>query len=87
MADVKPRVEQVPPPANILGTINSQIESALNAMPEGAFANAVLKVETTAGINLAMVAKIDETWTVMAWAGKRWGAPVEGGVAVQAAWK
>jgi hypothetical protein len=41
---------------------------------------ALLSVTSTDGINLVLATKLNNRWFVEAYIGKKWGAPVEGGI-------
>lgn len=41
---------------------------------------ALLTVATTEGVNVIAVTRIKEKFEVSAWIGKKWGAPLDGGV-------
>jgi hypothetical protein len=84
----KPGATLSVPPAAILTTINKQIDSVLDAMPKDKKGNLVMSVETKSGVNLALVQKLDKDgdWTVTAYIGKKWDAPLEGGVYVSGKW-
>lgn len=73
------------PPAVLLDAITKQVRDAVATLPEGS-RGALVGVATTKGINLAVVSKVNQHVDVTAWVGRSWGAPIDGGAAVQVHW-
>lgn len=82
----KPGAATVAPPLSLLPVLNKQIDEAINSLPADSAGNLLINVETTRGINIAYVQKLNDVWTVTAWFGKSWGGPVHAGATVRAAW-
>jgi hypothetical protein len=73
------------PPAQLIPDISASIAKAVAALPQGK-SGALVGVATTSGVNAAVVAKINDTWTVQAYVGKTWSGPVTGGAQILATW-
>jgi len=73
------------PPDHLIPDISASIQRAVAALPQGK-SGAIVGVATDAGVNAAVVAKLNETWTVQAWVGKTWGGSVTGGAQILATW-
>lgn len=73
------------PPATLLESISKQVKEAVDTLPPGSN-GAIVGVATTTGINLAVVSKLGEHVTIVGWAGRSWGQPMDKGAAVQVYW-
>ena len=73
------------PPDHLIPDISASIQRALATLPQGK-SGALVGVATTSGVNAAVVARINDTWTVQAWIGKTWTGPVTGGAQILATW-
>ena len=80
-----PGVAMNPPPLEHLPSITAAIEQATATLAPGA-RGGLVAIATTAGVNLAVVQKIGDRGSVVAWVGKSWGAPLAGGVAWRQTW-
>ncbi len=74
-----------PPPAELITAVNGQISAALASLKPGSN-GALVAIATQSGVNGAIVAKLPHGWSTVAWLGKTWSGPLEGGVAVKAEW-
>lgn len=84
MADTK-GVAFNDPPAHLIPDIRKSIDLAVAQLPDWK-RGAVVGVATEAGVNAAVVAKLDHGWTVTSWIGKTWHAPVSEGASVMRSW-
>lgn len=73
------------PPALLIPDISASIAKAVAALPQGK-SGAIVGVATTTGVNAAVIARLDDTWSVQAWVGKDWGKSVTGGAQILATW-
>jgi hypothetical protein len=73
------------PPEVLLPSIHASIAHAIASLPPEAH-GALVGVATEAGVNAAIVAKLDDDWEVMAWIGKSWRGPIAGGAQVMKTW-
>jgi len=73
------------PPADLLPSITAAITKACTAIPPGRNA-ALVAVADQRGANVAAVQRVNDHVTVVAWLGKSWGKPLEGGASVMASW-
>lgn len=76
-----------PPPAAILGDVSRMVADAMKTVPAGKrgalVGIATLAADGTVSVNLAVATKVGSKVTIVGWAGKSWGKPIEGGAAVQ----
>jgi len=69
---------------SVIASHGSQVYSS-PTLPQGK-SGALVGVATTSGVNAAVVARINDTWTVMAFIGKTWQGPITGGAQILATW-
>lgn len=80
-----PGVAYAAPPAELLPAITGQISAALASLRPGS-TGALVAIVTETGANAAIVAKLPHGWETIAYIGKRWGGPIEGGAAIRREW-
>lgn len=73
------------PPALLIPDISASIARAVAALPQGK-SGAIVGVVTDTGLNAAVIARVNDTWSVQAWLGKTWGGTVTGGGQILATW-
>lgn len=73
------------PPGPIAAMIKSQVHQVLAEIPDGKN-GALVAVGTAEGINLAVAHRTGDHFTVVAWIGKSWTGPLDGGASVRATW-
>jgi len=73
------------PPDHLIPDISASIAKAVAALPQGK-SGALVGVATNAGVNAAVVAKVNDVWTIQAFIGKTWKGPVTGGAQILATW-
>lgn len=71
------------PPGVALERTNSLIRDAVNQIAEGKSGIFTAWVNTTSGVNMALAKKVKDDVHVVAYFGKKWGEPIEAGVALQ----
>ena len=84
-ANAKNGVAMNVPPVDLLPSIMASIEQACATIPPGKKV-ALVAVVDMSGANLALVSRIKGNITVKAWAGKKWGEPIDGGAQVLVTW-
>ena len=77
----EPGVEMVPPPAEFFKLTNEMIADAIRAADVKGGETAVTWIATTEGVNAAVVARVNDDLHFLAYIGKKWGEPIEAGVA------
>lgn len=78
-------VVMAPPPPGLLASLDTQVKRLVADLPADKH-GAVVTVVTTAGVNVAVMGRLNHTWEVKGWIGKTWGGPVEGAGEVTASW-
>jgi hypothetical protein len=74
-ADIQPPpgkgVKFVAPPAHMRADLLERLDSFTDVLPDGA-RGALVGIGTTAGGNVAVIAKLPKGWAVEAWIGSKW---------------
>lgn len=74
------------PPTNLIPDLQHSINNALSALPQDK-SGALIILATEKGANAAVVARVNDTWSVQAWVGKSWGEKsIDAGAQVMASW-
>jgi hypothetical protein len=74
-----------PPPPHLFRDISESVDKfaqTLKADEHGGFVG----IATTKGMNIAVVQRINQHSTVVAYVGKSWGEPIEGGLMWKLTW-
>ena len=74
-----------PPPRDLRASIDRSVKALVADLPAQK-RGALVTVVTTAGVNLAVLARVNDVWAVKAYVGKTWGGPIEGAGEVTASW-
>lgn len=74
----KPGVVTVPA-TQIRDSIKRQVEAVLATLPTDKAQVAEIGVDLATGVNLVYAARFGEEWTAVAYVGKNWSGPIEGG--------
>jgi hypothetical protein len=79
------RVLMNPPPIDLEAAVRARVNAIAGDLgPSNR--GAIISVATTAGVNLAIVARAGDHFFVKGYIAKEWGAPLDAGGAVEVKW-
>lgn len=81
-----PGVDLSVPPERFLGQTNALITDAVRQIRSDKSHLVTVWIRNTAGVNVAYVGKVGDQVRILGYAGKKWGAPVEAGIALAVEW-
>lgn len=73
------------PPPHLISDTMANINAALATLPPDAH-GAIISVADQSGVNAAVVAKIADQWSVVAFVGKTWTGPIQYGAEARWTW-
>lgn len=75
-----------PPPHQFIDAVNQSITEFVNATLRPGDRGGIVAVGTTKGVNLAVVQRVGSGGEIVAYVGKTWGEPIEGGLLWRQRW-
>ena len=79
----KKGVEMLPPPAHLMTETNKLISDAVAQIGKDKRTMLTVWVDTSLGVNAALVSKVNDNVEILGYFGRVWGKPISAGVAMR----
>jgi hypothetical protein len=79
-------VQMIPPPPDLLPSVNQMITTAIAQLPRGENGAFTAWIDTSEGVNGALVQRFGDHIDIVLYFGQTWGTPIRAGIAARVHW-